>query len=76
MTPVWAIGMRRIISGVYLDGATLHIDTQCVCAWMGVEWSAEAREIVREAIAETLADMGEQFELRMTVVEHGAGAPN
>lgn len=53
-TPPWAVGMRKLAPGVYMDDKTraLHVSEAEVCEHFGVPCTEENAETIVRALAE------------------------
>ena len=62
-TPKWAIGMKRIGAGLYVDGnGGLHIDTPVFCESHGYEPTPENIEMLERAARDLFPGVEVQLE--------------
>ncbi len=67
-TPAWAVGMRKLTVGVYLDGENLHISNEELCEALDVPYTRENARIVEEG---TLAAVKRMFPgIETATIEH------
>lgn len=72
-TPAWAVGMRKIGPGVYVDSArALHISEREICDHFDVPYSPENSKVIEEVAQEVIREM--YGELPTSVIKEAAGA--
>lgn len=58
-TPAWAVGLRKLAPGVYMDDKThaLHVSEAEVCEHFGMPYTQENAETIVRALAEVALQM-------------------
>ena len=51
-TPAWAVGMRKLMPGVYMRGHELHLCLPELCEGAGVECNEQNAQVLMDAARE------------------------
>lgn len=63
-TPKWAVGMRKLGPGAYLDADGLHFSTREMCEHFGVPVTEENQRIARETTMRAMREAGLDVEVQ------------